>query len=149
MLRDAQGYKLHFSEVGSGIGYALPILISLVSENNVLNQQPELHLHPALQSQLGDLYLNTVRDDRYIVVETHSEHLLLRILRRIRQRSNGTLNEQNYKFATPNDVSIYYFEPQGNGETKVRPIRISPEGDFLDPWPGGFFEERYEDLFYE
>ena len=149
MLRDAQGHKLHFNEVGSGIGYALPILISLVSGCNALNQQPELHLHPALQSQLGDLYLHTAQDDRYVVVETHSEHLLLRVLRRIRQRSSGKLDDQDYKFATPSDVSVYYFEPQGDGETKVRRIRISPEGDFLDPWPGGFFEERYEDLFYE
>lgn len=149
MLRDAQGQKLHFNEVGSGIGYVLPILISLASDSDVINKQPELHLHPALQSQLGDLYLLAAKDDRYMVVETHSEHLLLRVLRRIRQRSNGKLDDHDYKFATPNDVSIYYFEPQGNGETKVRPIRISPEGDFLDPWPGGFFEERYEDLFYE
>lgn len=149
MLRDAQGHKLHFNEVGSGIGYALPILISLVSGNNILNQQPELHLHPALQSQLGDLYLHTAKKNRYIIVETHSEHLLLRVLRRIRQRTRGLLDENDYRFATASDVSIYYFEPQGNGETKVRPIRISPEGDFLDPWPGGFFEERYEDLFDE
>ena len=149
MLRDSQGQKLHFNEVGSGVGYILPILISLVSDCNIFNKQPELHLHPALQSQLGDLYLQAATRDRYMIVETHSEHLLLRVLRRIRQRSSNRLDEEDYRFATPADVSIYYFEPQGDGETKVRPIRISPDGDFLDPWPGGFFEERYEDLFDE
>ena len=149
MLRDSGQQKLHFNEVGSGIGYVLPILISLVTEIDTFNKQPELHLHPALQSQLGDLYLHTAKHGRYIVVETHSEHLLLRVLRRIRQRTRGLIDKNDYRFATPSDLSVYYFEPQGNGETKVRPIRISPEGDFLDPWPGGFFEERYEDLFDE
>lgn len=150
-LVDAHGRELHFSEVGSGIGYVLPVLIECFRENNagkvVFLQQPELHLHPALQAALCDVLINAA-SDRMIVSETHSEHLMLRALKRIRQTFNGTLMDEGLKLV-PDDVAINYFEPLSNGSTRVHILRIAPDGEFIDRWPNGFFPERDQELFDE
>jgi predicted ATPase len=43
---------------------------------------------------------------------------------------------------------VLYFEPEG-GQTYIHELRIDSAGEFIDKWPRGFFEERYEDLFDE
>ena len=133
-----------FEDVGSGISYILPVLVSLWSEKLSIIEQPELHLHPALQCDLGDVFIAAHRGGASAIIESHSEHILLRVLRRIRETTNGkvprslTLKE--------NDVTIYYFEPV-KGETIVREIHIDRFGELLDRWPGGFFAERDAELF--
>ena len=149
-LRDVKGDRYDFDEVGSGIGYSLPVLVGLANDSGqVAIAQPELHLHPALQSAMGDAVLHSASSGHRILLETHSEHLLLRVLRRIRQASNELLDSTDYPSATAQKVRVYYFEPLMDGTTRVHKLRVSTEGEFLDPWPNGFFEERYEDLFDE
>ena len=86
-LTDHQNRSLEFEDVGSGIGYVLPVLASLSCDGISLIQQPELHLHPALQSSLGDIIVKSVenktKNHAFTLVETHSEHLLLRVMRLI------------------------------------------------------------------
>ena len=60
--------------------------------------------------------------------------------------SEGKVDASEYPCASPETVRVYYFEPQADDSTKVHHLRISQDGDFLDPWPRGFFEERYEDI---
>lgn len=150
-LQDSHGRYLSFEDVGSGIGYVLPVLIEAFRESNqkkvVFLQQPELHLHPALQANLTDVLIEASANKR-IVAETHSEHLLLRALKRVRQTSNNTLKDPNLKL-TPEDIAVNYFEPLPDGSTIVHIIRVSEEGDFLDRWPNGFFAERDQELFDE
>lgn len=77
-----------FADVGSGIGYVLPVLIVLAdieSDGVSIIEQPELHLHPKLQGDLGDLIFQKGLDVSPLVIETHSEHLILRLLRRVRE----------------------------------------------------------------
>ena len=50
---------------------------------------------------------------------------------------------------TYEDVAVNYFEPQGDGTTKVHIIRVAPDGEFIDRWPHGFFPERNRELFDE
>jgi hypothetical protein len=148
-LVDPQQRQYDFAEVGSGLGYILPVLCETWGKKHlVLIQQPELHLHPALQSELGDVFIEASEESRTLVVETHSEHLLLRLLRRIRQTANGQLNTPELMLR-PDDVCVLYFDPEMNGTTKVRQLRISNDGDFLDLWPKGFFAERWNELFDE
>ena len=70
------------------------------------------------------------------------------MLRRIRQTSNGTSPDSELK-CLPENVSVLYFEPTGDGCTRVRPLRVTRQGDFMDRWPRGFFEERGQELFDE
>lgn len=169
-LADAKGRKFSFNEVGSGLGYVLPVLCAVLDEKGkyensvVLIQQPELHLHPALQAALGDIFIESVAPIRSIltdaekqvssenfkqlIIETHSEHILLRVLKRIRQThaKNHLADELKIK---PDDVCMLYFDPSIDGSTQVKRIRISNDGDFLDRWPRGFFGERDKELFDE
>ena len=74
--------------VGYGVGQLLPIIVQslLTAAGMILVEQPEVHLHPRLQSAVGDLFVDTVVSGRaQLLVETHSEHLVLRLLRRVRE----------------------------------------------------------------
>lgn len=150
-LIDSHGRNLSFYDVGSGIGYVLPVLIESFRYANegkiVFLQQPELHLHPALQTNLTDVLIEASANKR-IIAETHSEHMILRALKRVRQTTNGTVKDPTLMLR-PEDVAVNYFEPLPDGSTKVHILRISKDGDFLDRWPNGFFEERGRELFDE
>lgn len=150
-LMDAHGRKLKFDEVGSGIGYVLPVLMESLNPSNkgkvVFLQQPELHLHPALQASLTDVLVEASANKR-IVAETHSEHMILRALKRVRQTTNGTLKDPELRLK-PHDIAVNYFEPMPDGSTRVHILRVSDDGDFLDRWPNGFFAERDLELFDE
>jgi predicted ATPase len=150
-LMDSHGRILSFDQVGSGIGYVLPVLVEALNSENagamVFLQQPELHLHPAMQASLSDVLIDAAADKR-ILVETHSEHMILRALKRVRQTFNDTLVEKSLRL-TYEDVAVNYFEPQGDGTTKVHIIRVAPDGEFIDRWPHGFFAERDQELFDE
>jgi hypothetical protein len=152
-LRDDKARQLDFTQVGSGLGYVLPVLCSIMSNRISISlvQQPELHLHPALQAAMGDVLIQAVnaKDDiKQVVAETHSEHILLRVLKRIRQTQSGSSPSGELEIG-PDDVSVVYFDPRPDGTTKVQRLRISPDGDFLDLWPRGFFSERDQELFDE
>jgi hypothetical protein len=147
-LKDAQNRCLSFTDVGSGLGYSLPVLTALWSESLSLIQQPELHLHPALQSGMADVFIDAAHEGHFAIIETHSEHLLLRILRRIRDTARNPFILADQQLI-PSQVSVLYFDPQPDGATVVKRLRISSDGDFLDRWPRGFFNERDGDLFDE
>jgi hypothetical protein len=87
-LKDQQQRNVEIEDVGSGIGYVLPVLASLAQNGRPMIQQPELHLHPALQSNLGDAIVRSVENhkyhDEFCIIETHSEHILLRIMKLLR-----------------------------------------------------------------
>jgi len=79
------------------------------------------------------------------IIETHSEHLILRLLRLIRDTTNGDLKEGE-KPLRPEDVAVIYAKPTEHG-TELMELRISEDGDFIDKWPDGFFTERAKELF--
>ena len=140
--------NLGFQDVGSGISYVFPILSSLWQSKLSFIEQPELHLHPSAQCELGDVFIAAYNKGSMAVVESHSEHMLLRILRRIRETTNEFLMPKELKF-TANDLRIYYFKPEPNGFTTVKEIRVDEYGELLNTWPGGFFSERDRELFGE
>lgn len=149
-LIDSAGRRMTFEDVGTGISCALPVIVAMYGQQSFI-QQPELHLHPALQSALGDILVESVNREGagQHLIETHSDYLLLRCLRRIRETSNQKLPQNSTLKLKPSDVSILYFDPQSDGSTKIKPIRVSTQGDFIDRWPRGFFEERGKDIFDE
>ena len=141
-------HLLNFRDVGSGLSFMLPIFSCLDTNNLSLIEQPELHLHPRAQCELGDVFIYASSFNHKSVVETHSEHLILRLSRRIRETTKGILLKNELKLK-PNDVSIHYFKPDGQGKTTIHKIRFDSHGDFLDLWPDGFFAERNSELFDE
>lgn len=145
-ILNKKGVKLGFQDVGSGLSYIMPILTSLWASKFSIIEQPELHLHPKAQCELGDVFISAYSKGATALIESHSEHLLLRILRRIRETNKDYLIPKELKI-TPDCVSIYYFEPLPEGYTAVKKIRVDRHGELLDLWPGGFFSERDGELF--
>jgi AAA domain, putative AbiEii toxin, Type IV TA system/AAA domain/Protein of unknown function (DUF3696) len=147
-LRDGKGRRHSFEDVGSGIGYVLPVLCAVFSGGRGFIQQPELHLHPALQAAMGDVIVEANTSGNQILIETHSEHLLLRILKRVRQTHLKVDIAQELKI-NAEDVCVLYFDPSPDGTTTVKRLRVTEDGEFMDRWPRGFFGERDQELLDE
>ncbi len=135
-------------DVGIGVSQVLPVLVHAYADEGkiVAIEQPEIHLHPALQAGLGDVFIESALGERRntFLLETHSEHLILRILRRVRETTEGKLPAGTMP-VRPEDVSVLFVEPTNQGSV-VRHLPVTPDGDFGAPWPGGFFAERFQDL---
>jgi hypothetical protein len=126
---------------------------------SVIIEQPELHLHPRAQAQLADLFVeeiynipNPLPDDFnlaqhledpnnlsqvYFLLETHSEHLILRLQRRVSKNKVNALHVYVAYTTRNKEESCSY----------LHPLRIAEDGEFLDYWPEGFFAERRAELF--
>ena len=132
-----KGAKRNLIDVGYGVSQVLPLLVELLDPNGsslLLLQQPEVHLHPCAQAALGSLFCERAASGRQLVVETHSDYILDRILLDIRDKHTD-LN--------PEDVSILYFE-RTDLDVSIHSIHIDSEGNVLDAPKGyrGFFEDE-------
>ena len=149
ILRDIRrDVDVYPGDVGIGISQILPVVVGALSRKvSILSiEQPELHIHPALQVALGDLLIFAAKqNNKLFIIETHSEHILLRILRRIRETASDELENPEYSF-NPADLNVVYVDCI-EGETRLIPLRVDEEGEFIDRWPKGFFGERAEELF--
>lgn len=134
---------VNIRDVGFGLSQLLPILVqSLVmrKEELLLLEQPELHLHPKAQADLGSFLAEMVQEGRQYLIETHSEYLLMRIAAAVKE-----------KIIAPEDVAIYFFALDAEGCTVIKEIPLDAEGRLPSPgeWPTGFFDtttreaERY------
>lgn len=133
------------NEIGTGVSQLMPLVVAAVTQKSglVACEQPELHLHPRVQVAIGDLLSQNTEHVNYLI-ETHSEHLILRLLKRIRQNTNNELPE-SFKVFTKEKIAINYLEPSKEG-VKVKKIRVDDDGEFKDRWPQGFFSERRQEL---
>jgi hypothetical protein len=136
-------------DVGIGISQVLPVLVTAYASRNqiVAIEQPEIHLHPALQADLGDVFIQSALGEskNRFLIETHSEHLLLRIMRRVRETTAARLPEGMLP-VKPDDVMILFVEPDGS-HSIVHEMPIDQRGELVKQWPGGFFEEDFRELF--
>ncbi len=135
-------------DIGVGISQIIPVIVAAIYQNNSILaiEQPELHTHPKMQVDLGDLFIeqiNTKPELRFLI-ETHSEHLMLRLLRRIKETIKGK-NEEIKLQIEQKFLSIYFFESSTNGLVCTK-INIDERGRFSSKWPNGFFDERYEEM---
>ncbi len=137
------GKEINISDDSSGFKQIFPILIKTLiassatdinyeyNRNLLFIEQPELHLHPKLQSRLMAFLVKYSTASR-LIIETHSEHFIKKIQIMF---AEGILTDDN--------VLICYFDCK-NGKTKIRKMEIDENGFFKEPWPDGFFEESYE-----
>ena len=148
ILDNLLNIQVHPRDIGLGVSQVLPILHAAYGskETKIFIEQPELHLHPKLQSELADEFIKSMHDNKNeFMIETHSEYLLLRMMKRMRQTSEGTLPDEKLKL-TPDDICLLYVDSDENS-TFVLELELDDDGALLDPWPGGFFEEGFEERF--
>lgn len=128
--------RVGVQDVGFGISQVYPILlegIRLREGRTLLLEQPEIHLHPALQMNLADFLLCQALDGKGIVVETHSEHIVNRLVRRM-------VEDPSYRDL----VGIYFFQASPTGS-------VAEEIEYDDVfgianWPKGFFDQAAEEI---
>ena len=127
------------THVGVGVSQVLPILVaSLLSEpdTTLIFEQPELHLHPKVQTRLADFFLSITQLGKQCVLETHSEYLI----NRIRFRVAAAAVEQNPWVEA---VKMYFVERPPEGST-FQEVKINEYGAVVD-WPEGFFDQSQQE----
>ena len=126
------------TNVGFGITYVLPILVAVLSSapgSLLLIENPEAHLHPKGQAQMGDLLARAASGGVQVVVETHSDHVL-----------NGIRVAVHDGKIRPDDVQLHYFQRRKEeGQSQVISPHIDQDGR-IDTWPDGFFDEWDKNL---
>jgi hypothetical protein len=130
------GPKVNLVDVGYGVSQVLPLLVDAIQRppgGIFLIQQPEVHLHPRAQAQLGSFLGALVKhDEKRFIVETHSDYLIDRVRMDVRDKLG--LNAD--------DVAILYFERRGS-EVAIHNLRIDDQGNVVGA-PRG-----YRDFFLE
>lgn len=150
-------------DVGTGISQVFPVLVSAYEgkERLVVIEQPEIHVHPKLQADLGDVFIEAALAENgphhKFLIETHSEHLILRLLRRVRECCSGDgFDLPSAESADPSggirpeirpeDICVLYVIPKETGAEVIQ-LEVTEDGDFSTNWPHGFFTDRAEELF--
>ena len=141
--------EVSHKDMGLGVSQVLPVLISSYFGRNktIAIEQPELHLHPAVQAELGDEVIKSYKNaNNHFFIETHSEYLLLRIMRRMRYVAEKREDRDKELDVYPEDIAIFYIDEEDNN-IFIRELRLADDGSLLDKWPGGFFEEGFKERF--
>jgi predicted ATPase len=115
----------------------LPIVVACLlapPDTTFVIEQPELHLHPKVQTLLADFFMAMSILGKQCIIETHSEYLI----NRIRFRAAAATGEEISALA-----KIYFTELK-DGETAVRPVNVNQYGAITD-WPAGFFDQSQDE----
>lgn len=158
---------INLTDMGFGASQVLPVIaLSVLAKEGslVIIEQPELHLHPSAQAQMADLFIdsisqatvkqdmadqNEVKHAARFLLETHSEYLLLRLLRRIAETSAGMQHEsQNpHQFLQRDDLGIYFVHRNNKGVSSTEEIKVAANGDLMNTPKG--FEKFFADSLRE
>lgn len=128
---------LHPNNIGFGISYVLPIVVSCLiakEESIFVVENPEAHLHPLGQSRIGQFLAIMANAGVKTIVETHSEHVINGI------RIASLKNKINHK-----DILIHFFTQNQKSEVEIKKIEINEKGE-LSEWAEGFFDQEEKDL---
>lgn len=138
---DAPEVKL--TDVGFGISQVLPALVEAFyapPNSTVWMEQPEIHLHPQVQARLADAFISAVQAweggqprNVQLIVESHSEHFLSRLQRRV---AEGVI--------APEDVALYFCKRSGKS-AELQPLELDLYGN-IQNWPDNFFGNEMEDI---
>lgn len=128
----------HVADMGLGLKKIIPFITYLFFRKwrgIVCIQEPESNLHPKYQSEIPEVLVDSyIRNKNTHIVETHSEILILRLLKLVKQDKISADN-----------ISINFVE-KINGESKITNIGLNNDGEFTENWPKGFFKERIDEL---
>ncbi|MCX6879369.1 MAG: DUF3696 domain-containing protein [Verrucomicrobia bacterium] len=139
----AKAAEVKITDVGIGVSQVLPALVlPFYSPPNsiVWMEQPEIHLHPQVQAELADVFITATQAwekgkprNVQLIVESHSEHFLNRLQRRI---AEGVIS--------PEDVAVHFCTKAGEA-TEIKPLEVNLYGDIVN-WPENFFGDEMADL---
>ncbi len=124
---------VNIADVGFGVSQIFPIILEglrVKKDSTLLLEQPEIHLHPNLQMQLADFFISLVLSNKRVIIETHSDHIINRLVRRIVEDKTNTLNDL---------IGIYFFKQTEEG-TKAEEICIDEKHGIIN-WPDDFFDQ--------
>ena len=132
-----QGPEVLITDVGFGLSQVLPVLVLCyyVPEGSVLLlEQPELHLHPSAQSWLADVFIDVAQNRKVqIIVESHSEHFVQRLQRRIAEK------------AIPVEKTALYICSMKNSASHSEKLDVDMYGNIRN-WPKDFFGDEMGEL---
>jgi predicted ATPase len=131
------GRKRRLNNVGIGVSQVLPIIVQCIAADagsTIIIEQPELHLHPKMQSRLADFFLAMSLLGKQLIIETHSEYIIDKLRLRIVQ---APLDQPI------NDKVAIYFAEKHKGDSAFRRIRLN-EYSVMSEWPKGFFEDSMQ-----
>lgn len=126
----------NIADVGQGNSQILPVLVggyNLRKGASYLVEEPEIHLHPRAQSELGSFFFDLYERNVQSIIETHSEYLIIRLQQLV---AAGKI--------PADDVAVYYVYAAENKKT-VTELKLDNLGRFINEWPEGFFPERLEE----
>ncbi len=126
------------TNTGFGISYTLPIIVAALMSNPnsmLIIENPEAHLHPASQSEMGKFLARTAATGVQVVIETHSDHILNGIRLSVRR---GELSAENIS------IQFFKYNDEANNHEVFTP-KIDADGR-IDSWPDGFFDQIERDL---
>ena len=136
------GPEVGLTDVGFGVSQVLPVLTACYyapEGSTLILEQPDAHLHPKVQSELADVLIDVVKKRNIqIILESHSEHLLLRLMRRIAEyevRDEGISADQ----------TAFYFCEINDGNSKAEQLKVDKYGN-ISNWPRNFFGDEMGDL---
>ena len=130
--------KVTLADLGYGLSQFLPVLVHCYyapEGSTLILEQPGIHLHPKVQSQLADLLIEVVTERKLqILIESHSEHLLTRLQRRIAEEKIST------------DQTALYFCRNDEGVSTIEKLEVDELGNIRN-WPENFFGDVMGDMF--
>lgn len=136
--KSANSPEVLLADVGFGVSQILPVLVLCLMaprHSTIILEQPELHLHPAVQAALADVLIDAAKSRNVqILIESHSEHLLRRLQRRVAEATT----------ATEEDVALYFCKNEGESSSITR-LDIDTYGNITN-WPNDFFGDDFEEI---
>ena len=139
----AKSSEVKITDVGFGISQVLPALVQAFycePHSTVWMEQPEIHLHPQVQAELADVFISAIKSREngkernvQLIIESHSEHFLNRLQRRVAEG-----------IVSPEDVAVYFCKKAGD-KTELEPLRLNVFGE-IENWPVNFFGDEMDDI---
>ena len=136
--KSPQSAEVLLSDVGFGVSQILPVLalcFYVPQKSTVILEQPDIHLHPSVQAGLADVFVDVCKGrDVQILFESHSEHLLRRLQRRI---AEGDIQED--------DVALYFCSTGDSGCSNISQLKFDQFGN-ISNWPKDFFGDQFGEI---